>query len=132
MEHPVVLFDGVCNFCNGGVNFIIRQDKHEVFRFAPLQSLAGQNLLEAYGLPTKHFESFVLIEKGKTYQKSSAALKICGRLPWYWKWTQVFWILPTFLRNAVYHFISKNRYRWFGKKESCMIPTPAMKSRFLA
>jgi predicted DCC family thiol-disulfide oxidoreductase YuxK len=131
LNHPVILFDGVCNFCNAGINFIIRQDKEKIFRFAALQSEVGQKLLKAYGLPTHSFESFVLIENGKVYQRSSAGLRVYGRLPWYWKWTQAGWIAPKFFRDAVYNFIAQNRYRWFGKKEECMIPSPEVKSRFL-
>lgn len=130
-DHPVILFDGVCNFCNAGINFIIKQDRKKVFRFAALQSEAGQKLLAQYSLPKKEYESFVLIDGGKVYQKSSAGLRVYGKLPWYWKWTQAFWLAPKFIRNAVYDFIARNRYKWFGKKEACMIPTQDVKSRFL-
>lgn len=129
---PVILFDGVCNFCNGSINFIIRQDRRNVFRFAALQSKAGQKLLEKHGLPTENFDSFVLIDGEKVYRKSSAGLKVYGALPWYWRWTQVFWLVPKFLRDAVYDFVARNRYKWFGKKEACMIPTAKMRSRFLS
>ena len=131
MEHPVVLFDGVCNFCNGMVNFLIRQDKKGIFRFAALQSETGQKLLEQHHLPKTDFDSFVLIENGKVYTSSTAGLRLYGKLPWYWKWTQLFWIIPRPLRNAVYALIARNRYRWFGKKEQCMLPTPDVRSRFL-
>lgn len=131
MDAPVILFDGVCNFCDASVNFIIRQDKKKRFRFAALQSEAGQNLLAKHNLPQKEFESFLLIENDRVYQKSSAALKVCSKLPWYWKWTQTFWIVPKFIRNAAYDFIARNRYKWFGKKEQCMLPTPDIRSRFL-
>lgn len=131
MKEPVILFDGVCNFCNAGVNFIIRQDKKKLFRFAALQSDAGQRLLTEHGLPTKELNSFILIEEGKVYNKSTAGLRVYRKLPWYWGWTQLFWIAPKFIRDAVYDFIARNRYKWFGKRESCMIPTPELKSRFL-
>ncbi|MBB1283808.1 thiol-disulfide oxidoreductase DCC family protein [Flavisolibacter sp. BT320] len=130
-NHPVVLFDGVCNFCNGSINFLIKQDKKAVFRFAALQSAAGQQLLQAYNLPQKDFESFVFLEKEKVYRQSSAALKLARHLPWYWQWTQVFWLLPKPIRDAAYTLIARNRYKWFGKKEACMVPTPDMRSRFL-
>ena len=107
-NHPIILFDGVCNFCNAGINFIIRQDKKKIFRFAALQSSAGQELLKQYRLPTKGFDSFVLIDGGKVYKKSSAGLRVYGKLPWYWKWTQVSWIAPLFIRDAVYNFIARN------------------------
>jgi predicted DCC family thiol-disulfide oxidoreductase YuxK len=128
---PIILFDGVCNFCSSMVNFIIRQDKKRVFRFAALQSEAGQKLLEQYHLPREKFDSFFLIDNGKAYKSSTAGLRLYGRLPWYWKWTQIFWIVPRFLRDAVYNLIARNRYRWFGKKESCMVPTPEVRARFL-
>ncbi len=131
MDHPVILFDGVCNFCNGTVNFIIRQDKKNIFRFAALQSAKGQELLQQNYLSSKTWDSIVLIEKGVAYKASAAALKLFNRLPWYWKWTQLFWIVPPFLRNAVYDFIARNRYKWFGKKEKCMIPSEKIKQRFL-
>jgi predicted DCC family thiol-disulfide oxidoreductase YuxK len=130
-DKPLILFDGVCNFCNAGVNFIIRQDKQKNFLFAPLQSEAGQKILHEYKLPVKDFESFVLIDDGKVYKKSAASLKVMSKLPWYWKGLQIFWIVPAFIRNAVYDFIAKNRYKWFGKKDTCMIPTPEVRSRFL-
>lgn len=130
-EQPIILFDGICNFCNGAVNFIIRQDKKAVFKFAPLQSKKGQELVEKFNLPKTNFDSFVLIENGKAYKRSTAGLRLYNKLPWYWKWTQVFWIIPGFLRNGIYDLIAKNRYKWFGKKETCMIPTPEVKNRFL-
>ncbi len=131
MDHPVILFDGVCNFCNGAINFVMKQDRKGVFRFAPLQSEAGQKLLEQHDLSTKDFDSFVLIDEGKVYKKSSASLKVMSYLPWPWKPAQIFWIIPTPFRNAIYDFVAKNRYKWFGKKEECMIPTPELRKRFL-
>lgn len=131
-EHPIILFDGVCNFCNGAVNFLLRHDKKGVFRFAPLQSLAGQSLLKEYGLVTKDFDSFVLIDNGKVYKKSSASLRVMNKLPWYWKEAQILRIIPTAFRDAIYDFIAKNRYKWFGKKKQCMVPTPEIRGRFLS
>ena len=131
VSKPVILFDGVCNYCNSMVNFIIRQDKQNKFLFAPLQSATAQQLLRQYGLPSTDFDSFVLIDRQKARLRSSAALHVFSKLPWYWKWSQIFWIVPPFLRNAVYDLIARNRYRWFGKKDSCMIPTPELKARFL-
>jgi predicted DCC family thiol-disulfide oxidoreductase YuxK len=130
-NHPVVLFDGECNFCNGIVNFLIRQDKKKRLRFAAMQSAAGQKLLQQYGFPGQYLKSFVFIENGKAYKKSTAGLRLYGMLPWYWKWTQAFWIVPPFLRDAVYELISNNRYVWFGKRNSCMVPTPEVRGRFL-
>ena len=130
-DKPIILFDGVCNFCNAGVNFIILQDKKNIFRFAALQSNAGQELADKYQLPKENFNSFILIDKGKAYNRSTAGFKVYGKLPWYWKWTQIFWIVPRFITDAVYDLIARNRYKWFGKKEECMIPTPEIRSRFL-
>ncbi len=130
-EKPVILFDGVCNFCNGAVNFVLKQDKKGIFNFAALQSAAGQKLLQQYNLAMKDFDSFVLIENGKVYKKSTASLRVMNQLPWYWKEAQILRIVPRFLRDAIYDFIAKNRYKWFGKKEQCMIPTPEMRNRFL-
>ena len=131
IDNPVILFDGVCNFCNGAINFVLKQDKKEIFRFAPLQSEAGKKLLQQYNLSTKEFDSFVLIDNGKVYKKSAASLRVMNKLPWYWKEAQILWIVPGFIRNAIYDFIATNRYKWFGKKEQCMIPTPEMRSRFV-
>jgi predicted DCC family thiol-disulfide oxidoreductase YuxK len=128
---PVILFDGVCNFCNGAINFLIRQDRKGLFRFAPLQSAAAHSLLEQYQIPKKEFQSFVLIQSGQVYQKSTAALKVLNRLPWYWKALQVLWLIPKSLRDAIYDFIARNRYKWFGRKEECMVPTVEMRNRFL-
>jgi predicted DCC family thiol-disulfide oxidoreductase YuxK len=130
-ENPVILFDGLCNFCNGAINFVLKQDKKGIFRFAPLQSEAGRRLLQQYHLPTDEFESFVLIDDGKVYTKSSAALRVMNKLPWYWKEAQIFRVIPTIFRDAIYDFIARNRYKWFGKKDQCMLPTPEMRSRFL-
>ena len=130
-QHPIILFDGVCNFCNGAINFVLKQDKKDNFRFAPLQSEVGQKLLQEYNLSTKEFDSFVLIDNGKVYKKSAASLRVMNKLPWYWKAAQILRIIPTAFRDSIYDFIAKNRYKWFGKKEQCMIPTPEKKSRFL-
>jgi predicted DCC family thiol-disulfide oxidoreductase YuxK len=131
-EHPVILFDGVCNFCDSAVNFVLKQDKKGIFRFAPLQSEAAQKLLQQYNLSTKDFDSFILIDDGKVYKKSSASLQVMNKLPWYWKEVQIFRIIPTIFRDAIYDFIAKHRYKWFGKKDQCMVPTPEIRSRFLS
>ena len=127
----VVLFDGVCNLCNGAVDFIIRHDVEGRFVFASLQSEAGQQLLKYYKLPKDHYESMVLLKQGKLYQKSNAALAIAEELPGGWSLLSNFKVLPLFLRDALYNFIAHNRYRFFGKKETCRLPTPAERSRFL-
>jgi predicted DCC family thiol-disulfide oxidoreductase YuxK len=129
--HPTLLFDGICNYCNVMVNFIIRQDKKKVFRFTALQSDAGQKILNEFKLPQNNFDSFMLVENNKIYQRSDAALRLYNKLPWYWKWTQFFWIFPKFIRDGVYSVIARNRYKWFGKKDQCMVPAPEVKERFL-
>jgi predicted DCC family thiol-disulfide oxidoreductase YuxK len=132
MEEPsVILFDGVCNYCNHVVNFVLRQDRKKNLRFAPLQSAAGQRLLTEHGLDQTAFDSFVLIRKGKVYQKSTAALAVMNELPWYWKEVQILRVVPRFLRDTIYDFIARNRYRWFGRRDACMVPTADMRSRFL-
>ena len=99
-QKPVILFDGVCNFCDTMVNFIIRQDKKKKFLFATLQSTAGKKLLEHHKINWQRSDSFVVIENNKAWQKSNAALHLYNKLPWYWKWTQVFWIFPKFIRDG--------------------------------
>jgi len=128
---PVVLFDGVCNYCNGLANFLIRQDKKKRLKFAAIQSEAGKRLLIDAGLPEDYFDSFVLIDKGHAYLGSTAGLRLYNKLPWYWKWTQVFWIFPRFIRDGVYNIIARNRYKWWGKRDHCMIPTSDVRERFI-
>ena len=130
-ESPLILFDGVCNFCNSTVNFILGQDKKQVFRFAALQSEAGQQLLKAHQLPQQDFNSFILIEKNMPYRASTAALRLLQYLPWYWQWARIFWLVPWFLRDGIYRLIANNRYKWFGKREACMVPSPEVRKRFL-
>jgi len=130
-EHPVILFDGYCNLCSGVVRFVARHDKKGIFRFAPLQSDTGRRLLEAHHLTAITGQSFVLVENGIAYTASDAALRLAGSLPWYWKWTRIFRIIPGTWRDAVYALIARNRYRWFGRKDSCMLPGPELRSRFL-
>jgi len=127
---PVILFDGVCNYCNFMVNFAIRHDKNARLQFAPLQSDTGKALLQQYQLPADT-DSVVFIDQGKVMLHSDAALGIARYLDWPAKILYGFIILPRFIRNPFYKWIAKNRYRFFGKKETCMIPTPDVKSRFL-
>jgi predicted DCC family thiol-disulfide oxidoreductase YuxK len=130
MNEPVILFDGVCNLCNGSVQFVIKRDKEKKFRFASLQSAAGQDILRKFNLPADKFNSFILYENGNIYTRSTGALRMLAQLKG-WKWAGVLKYVPRFIRDGVYDLISRNRYRWFGKKEECMIPTPELKSRFL-
>lgn len=130
-DHPIILFDGVCNLCNSSVQFVIRKDRKKIFRFTSLQSEAGQAILTKAGLPASDFTSFLLAYNGKTYTQSSAALRVARILGGPIALLYGFIIVPAFLRNGVYTLISRNRYRWFGKKESCMVPTQDLKDRFL-
>ena len=129
-DNPIILFDGVCNLCSGSVQFILKRDKENKFMFASLQSNYGQTLLKQLDLPTDTFNSFVLYEDGKIFTHSTATLKMFSQLKG-WGWVKIFWVVPKFIRDAVYNLIAKNRYRWFGKKEECWVPTPELKARFL-
>jgi len=127
----IILFDGVCNLCNSSVNFVIRYDKANHFRFAPLQSVAAHKLEQQYQLDLSAMSSFVLIENDQVYYRSTAALRVLRRLPLPWKLGYAFIIIPAFLRNSIYNWIARNRYRWFGKRDVCMIPTPELLAKFL-
>jgi predicted DCC family thiol-disulfide oxidoreductase YuxK len=130
-EHPLIIFDGVCNYCCGVVNFIIRRDPGGVFRFAPFQSEAARKVLGQYGYPTGSLDSFVLIEDGKLYTKSGAGLRVQKLLGGFHKLLYAFILVPAPLRDAVYDYIARHRYEWYGKKNECMVPTPDIKNRFL-
>ncbi|MDW7695967.1 thiol-disulfide oxidoreductase DCC family protein [Flammeovirgaceae bacterium SG7u.111] len=130
-QQRVILFDGVCNLCNSSVNFIIDRDEDGYFTFASLQSEGGQQLLKDHDLDTFDFDSFVYYDKGKIYKKSTAAIKVASKLGGLWSLMSIFIIIPASLRNAIYSLIAKNRYKWFGKKNECRMPTPELQSRFL-
>ena len=130
-ENPVIFFDGVCNLCNGAVAFIIKRDPKRKFRFAPLQSGAGQAFLKTHGKATESFDTIILKEGGRWYSHSDAALRIARGLSGAWPLVYGFIILPRFLRDAVYRLIARNRYKWFGKQDACMIPTPELRELFL-
>lgn len=129
--HPVLLFDGVCNLCNESVQWVIRHDPQAIFRFASLQSEAGQQLLRQHNLPTNELNTVVLIDAGRAYTRSDVPLHIFRKIGGAWPLLTALRIVPSSLRNAVYDWIARNRYRWFGKKEACWLPTPSLKSRFL-
>lgn len=127
----VVLFDGICNLCNRSVQFIIKHDKKDIFRFASLQSEFGQELIRNSGMHSQKVDSILLVEPGEhVFIKSTAALKIAAQLERY-SGMRFLLFLPRFLRDAVYTFIARNRYKWFGKRDECMIPTPELKSKFI-
>ena len=127
----VIFFDGLCNLCNGAVQFTIERDPKNVFQYASLQSDYAQEHLSPFQIEPKQGDSFVLLERGKVYQRSTAALRVSKRLTWPWPLLYALIIVPPFIRDAVYNYVAKNRYRWFGKKESCWVPTPELKSKFL-
>jgi predicted DCC family thiol-disulfide oxidoreductase YuxK len=129
--HPIVLFDGVCNLCNGAVQFILRRDPAGRFRFASLQSPAGEELQTRLGIDPKALDSILLIEGERWYRESDAALRIAAGLSGPWKAAAVFRLIPRPLRDAAYRWIARNRYRWFGKQETCWLPTPELRGRFL-
>lgn len=128
----IVLFDGVCNFCNSSVLKIIKNDKKNVFLFASLQSEIGKQVTKHFSIDTAKVDSIVLVESETNFSiKSTAALKILKEFNGLWILAQVFWIVPNFIRYYFYNYIAKNRYKWFGKKDSCMIPSPNITSKFL-
>lgn len=127
----IILFDGVCNFCNSWVNFTIARDKENYFQFAPLQSDKALEILEKYGVDKREIDSVVVIENEIPYTYSTGALRIAKGLGGIWSLTYILIIVPKFIRDGIYKWIAKNRYRWFGEKEQCMIPTPEIKARFL-
>ena len=131
MKGKIILFDGVCNLCNGAINFIIKHDPKGIFKFASLQGETGQKLLAQHNINPQETDSIVLIDNDQVSVKSSAALRIAKNLNQGYPLLFGFMIIPTFIRNGVYDFIAANRYKWFGKKESCMLPTPELRSRFL-
>lgn len=131
-RHPVVLFDGVCNLCSGTVKFIIERDRSAFFRFAPLQSDIGIKLLIASGLSPAKLDSIVLCWGKKYYFRSSAVLKILRHLSLPWPLLYVGIIVPPLLRDGIYDFVGRNRYKWFGRTDSCLLPGPGIQKRFLS
>ena len=130
-DKKVILFDGVCNLCNGAVQTIIKNDKKDLFRFAPLQSDIGLQIVNEKGIDTENLDSVILIEPGVAYYtKSTAAIEIAKDLKGY-SWLKYFKPVPQGIRDSIYELIAKNRYNWWGKKESCMIPTPELQALFL-
>ncbi|MCA1062942.1 thiol-disulfide oxidoreductase DCC family protein [Rossellomorea sp. AcN35-11] len=130
MGLAVILFDGVCNFCNSSVRFIIDRDPEGIFKFASLQSEIGKQLIKEHGI-SRNTDSIVLIDGTKAYVESTAALKVCSQLKWPWRIFRVGMVIPKIVRDKGYRWVAKNRYRWFGRQESCMVPPPDSKDRFL-
>ncbi len=133
-QHLIILFDGVCNFCNFWVNFLLDRDKEDKFRFTPLQSEKGEELLKKFNLSTirlGRIDTFVLIDGDQYYVRSTAALLVAKNLPVLWKSLYIFIIIPRPIRDFLYNLVAKNRYKLFGKREACRIPTPEERSKFL-
>jgi len=131
MNHPVILFDGICSLCNGFVLFVIRHDKKNKFRFGSLQSDSAKKLLEPFHFPLEELKTIVLVEDGKLFLRSRAVLRIASQLDGAWKLSAILYVFPSFISDAVYNQLSKYRYKIFGKRDSCMVPTPELKSRFI-
>jgi len=130
----LILFDGVCNLCNSSVLYVIKNDTKNQFLFAPLQSEIGQEIINAFNIDVLQTDSILLFDPKahRIYSKSTAALRIAKQLKFPNMLMSIFFIIPTGIRNWVYDYIARNRYKWFGKKEACMIPTPELKARFMA
>ncbi|MFN7325463.1 MAG: thiol-disulfide oxidoreductase DCC family protein [Chitinophagales bacterium] len=131
LSMSVLLFDGVCNLCNTSVKWVLLRDKKGEFKFAAIQSEAGQSLLKSFGLENQPLESVILISGRQAYIKSDAAIKVASKLGGIWTIALVFRLVPRPVRDAIYNWVAKNRYRWFGKQEQCLLPQPEWKDRFL-
>ena len=128
----IILFDGVCNLCEASVQFVIKYDKKDVFRFVALQSELGIEIIKHIGLENNNIDSVILYEPGIAYNyKSAAALEIAKNLGGFFHFGTVFKLIPNGLRNLIYDYIARNRYLWYGKKDSCLLPTEEIKSKFL-
>jgi len=128
----IILFDGVCHLCNASVEFVIQHDKKDIFRFVALQSDLGTTIIKHIGIDSENIDSIILYEPGVAYYyKSTAALEIAKDLSGFFHYASLFRIIPTFLRNPIYDYVAKNRYKWFGRQTLCMIPKPEMENRFL-
>lgn len=131
MEQPVVIFDGVCELCNRSVNFVLRWERRPEIKFTANQNEPGRKLLDEFGVDPDEPGTVFFVENGKLYKESTAALRVSRHLKFPWNLAYGFIIIPPFIRNAVYRLIARNRYRWFGKKDTCRIPTPEEMARFL-
>jgi len=132
-DKKIILFDGVCNLCNASVQFVIKHDTKDLFRFIPLQSDLGQKILNHIGINRQKTDSIVLYEPGKAYfYKAEAALKIVSEFGGMYKLLNIFSLFPKFICDAIYDYIAKNRYRWYGKQDVCMMPNPELATKFLA
>ncbi|MDR4496237.1 MAG: thiol-disulfide oxidoreductase DCC family protein [Nitrospirales bacterium] len=136
-QHPwnryqrVIVFDGVCNFCNAFVNFVLERDTRGIFKFGTLQSPPAHLILNQCGLSTEDYETFLLLDNGKIFTKSTAGLKILRALPGCWPWLYAFIIVPRPIRDLIYSFVARHRYRWMGKADTCRVPSLAERARFI-
>lgn len=131
-QHAIILFDGVCNFCDASVSFVIKRDKRGYFRFAPLQAPKGAEIARRHGIDPARLDTFVLVENGRAYRKSGGALRVARRLGGLYMLVFALIAVPPFVRDFFYDWVARRRYDWFGKKDACMIPTPEVRDRFLA
>lgn len=130
-DHPIILFDGVCNLCNSSVQYVIKHDPKHIFRFASLQSSFGQKIASTHHLPLNDYNSFILFADNKVHTRSTAALMVAKKLAGFVNLLYVFIIVPKFIRDAVYNIIAKNRYKWFGKRTECWLPAAELKGLFI-
>ncbi len=130
-KQNIIIFDGVCNFCNNGVNFIIKRDKHAKFLFSPMQSNIAQDIMAKYDFDQTNLNTILLIKDGKCFSKSDAVIEITKELSAFWYIFSYFKVFPLFIRDYIYDVVSKNRYKLFGKKSSCIMPTKGLEDRFL-
>ncbi|MDB4286226.1 DCC1-like thiol-disulfide oxidoreductase family protein [bacterium] len=130
-QNHIIIFDGVCNFCNTSINFIMKHDRQNLFSFTANQAEKGQEILQKFQLPQKEVGTIYLFEEGKVYRESTAALRIAKQLTFPFNLLYGFIVLPSFIRDGVYRWIAQNRYKWFGKRDVCRMPTPEDRSRFV-
>ncbi|MGD8558476.1 MAG: DCC1-like thiol-disulfide oxidoreductase family protein [Gammaproteobacteria bacterium] len=130
-DHPILLFDGVCKFCHSSVQFVIKRDTNREFFFCPIQSSRGQQLMKHYGVEESGLNTMLLLDNNRVYNKSTAALRIARKLTMPWPLLSMFLVIPPPIRNAVYDFIGKRRYQWFGKYDQCHIPDDTTRQRFI-
>jgi predicted DCC family thiol-disulfide oxidoreductase YuxK len=128
---PLILYDGVCRLCTGTVLFVIKRDRRKRYRFASLQSPLGQQLLRSFGLPPDELKTFVLVDDGGHFTKSTAALKVAAGLGGLWPVLSLLRVIPRPIRDGVYDWVARNRYRWLGRRDQCLVPVPDVRDRFV-